>query len=146
MNNKFAHHPPAELKIDDNLINTVNKFSTKIRESLTKNLKVKDDYYTDSNFYRDNYKINSLTSRNNSTQITNIFKNDIIKPSLNSNQTSYLKNINDYDIKENYTRNGDRFLRYDLKKKSEFDIVKNTKVNLKPIEISLDKWPHFYER
>jgi hypothetical protein len=111
-----------------------------------KNIKLKDDYYTDSNFYRDNYKINSFLTPINGQLTFNIFQNGLIKPNINSNQTSYLKNDNDYDIKENYTKNDDRSIKYDLKKKPYFDTVNNIRKNLNPVEVTLDKWPHFYER
>lgn len=145
--NRYKINCPSSIKVDDNLINTVNKFTTKNRESLSKNLVISNDYYTDSNFFRDNLNYNGpQTVKNSSSQKTNIFKQDLIKPFLTTNQTSYLKNINDYDIKENYARNEERFLKYDYKKKSDYDILKNSKNNYKSIEYTLERWPQFYER
>lgn len=70
----------------------------------------------------------------------------MIKPILNSNQTAYLKNLNDYNIKENYVKINDRYINFFMKnKRSDFDIVKNEKKNLQPREVNLDKRTHFYE-
>lgn len=127
--NRFSYNvsskfpKPQEIRIDKELFSAVNKFSEKNTIIVSKN----------------EYKFNEKTEEHN-------YK-ELIKPVINTNQAGYLKNINDYSIKENYDVDESRFFKVNLKqKKNVYDIVSHTKNNFRPVEIKIDKWPKFYEK
>jgi len=72
--------------------------------------------------------------------------NDFIKPIINTNQANYLKNINEYQIQENYNLDENRFFKHIIKQKNNYDIVSHTKNNFAPLEVKTDKWPKYYEK
>lgn len=155
-NNKFTASKPLPLCITDNIVNTVNKFSQKNRMSLAKNLKISGDYFTDPNYHNNLLFKSSMSTVSSKISLKNntleqkdsdIYKKHLlIHPSINSNQTSYLKNINEYNIQENYNLNENRLLKYKYKIKPIFDIIKNTRKEYQPQELILNKWPQFYEK
>lgn len=54
--------------------------------------------------------------------------------------------MNDYDIKENYNVDAERFTTEKINKKNIYDFVSHTKTNFKPIELKIEKWPKYYEK
>ena len=79
------------MKLDHNLVKSCSKFSSKNRNSFTKYLSLDEKY---------------------SSNVENF-----IKPIINSHQSSYLKNINDFDVRESITKSDERLLKYEFKKK-----------------------------
>jgi len=71
---------------------------------------------------------------------------EIIKPIIKSNQSGYLRNINEYDIKENYNVDENRLIKHSFNQKNNYDIVSHTKNNYDNIDIKVDKWPKYYEK
>lgn len=60
--------------------------------------------------------------------------------------STYLMNINDYNIKESYKVNEDRLLKYNKKNIEDYNCIVGKKVSLTPPKYSVDKWPLFYEK
>lgn len=71
---------------------------------------------------------------------------EFIKPVIKTNQSSSLRNMNDYHIKESYNVDEDRFIKHSIKQKNNYDIVSHTKNNFENMEIKVDKWPKYYEK
>jgi hypothetical protein len=69
-----------------------------------------------------------------------------IKPKINIGQSSYLKNLNEYEIREGYTPNRERVIEYKTKPKNDYNCVTDKKLNFNPTKITVDKWPNYYEK
>lgn len=126
-NNKFSfkscykYSRPQNIIIDKTLYDKVNNFTEKTCVYVANNCKSEERNQDES------YK-------------------EIIKPIIRSNQSSYLKNINEYNVKENYNLDEDRFFKLNMKHKNNYNIVSHTKNNFAPLEIKIDKWPKYYEK
>lgn len=71
----------------------------------------------------------------------------LINATFDSNQSSYLKNVNDYNIIENYNVNPNRVQECKKKNKDGYNCVIDRNVNFSPSGvINFEKWPFFYEK
>jgi hypothetical protein len=117
----FKIAKPQNILIDKNLFEKINKFTEKNSITIPKGSKYeekKEEY---------DYK-------------------EFIKPVIKTNQSSSLRNMNDYHIKESYNVDEDRFIKHSIKQKNNYDIVSHTKNNFENMEIKVDKWPKYYEK
>ncbi len=71
----------------------------------------------------------------------------LINATFDTNQSSYLKNVNDYNIIENYNVNQNRLQEYKKKNKYGYNCVIDKSINFSPSGvINFEKWPLFYEK
>jgi hypothetical protein len=69
-----------------------------------------------------------------------------IHPKIKHAEGSYLKNFNEYNIRESYHIDEDRMVNLSKKPATDFNCVSNLKCNFSPTaEIKVEKWPLFYE-
>jgi hypothetical protein len=68
-----------------------------------------------------------------------------ISPNIEKYQSSYLANMNDYDIKEGYQVNKSRVQNFERKLFEDYNPVVNKVVYCTPDKIQKDKWGQFYE-
>lgn len=61
-------------------------------------------------------------------------------------KSSYLKNNNDYNIRENTLDNCDKFLTFEKKEVDMYNCITNTKIKIKPEKFKGHKWGSFYEK
>lgn len=117
----FRISKPQNIQIDKTLCEKISKFTEKSTIAIPK-----ESQYQEKKEEKD-YK-------------------EFIKPIIKTNQSGYLRNINEYDIKENFNVDEDRFIKHSIKQKNNYDIVSHTKNNYDNIEIKVDKWPKYYEK
>ncbi len=120
----FRFSKAKELRIDKDLFNQVNNFCEK------------NNFLTSKNKYKYEEKKEDLDYK------------QLIKPVIKSSQAAYLKNINDYSIKENYNLDESRFFTVSNppRNKNNYDIVAHTKNNFRPVDVQINKWPKYYEK
>ncbi len=69
-----------------------------------------------------------------------------LKLSIDPKKSSYLNNYNDYDIKENYDNNEDRYISHEKKEIENYDSVGNLERKIKPGKYVNQKWSSFYDK
>ena len=143
----FINPPKPFENIDDKLILKINKFSERKVNCLTKKLEIDEKYYTENNYPEKGYSKFSCTMKNNCGKSEeNIFKPGVVKTFLNSDQGKYIKNVNDYNIKESGNVDDDRMLGYTYKAKNQYNLVNNVNMEYSPRKVNMNKWPKYYER
>ncbi len=116
----YKYSSPRDITIDKDLYEKINKFTEKNNLPITKTSKFEEK--TERNYF------------------------EMINPVINSNQSSYLKNLNEYHIKENYNLDENRQFKHFIKHKNNYDIVANAKNFFSPLPVKIDKWPRYYEK
>jgi hypothetical protein len=58
----------------------------------------------------------------------------------------YLKNLNDFNISESFNVNEDRQIKFEKKVSKRFDCLTDKTQEIKPPNLTLDKWSKFYEK
>jgi hypothetical protein len=117
--------------------------------STGKNEKISNfnNLYSNDNLIRNNSNISeSLNHKNEYLRKNFDHSYSKIKDKQSYDSSSYLMNINDYNIKENDKVNEDRILKYNKKKVEEYNCIVGKRVSLSPPKFSVDKWPLFYEK
>lgn len=126
-NNKFSYescyrYPSTkDLKIDNILLKKVNDFSGNFSNPMAKTL-----------------KYNSTPKK--------VDPKEVISPNLNNNQGPVLRNLNDYHIKENFEVDQKRLMKFTAKRKPEFNLISNSKIDYEPLEVIFNKWPRYKEK
>ena len=71
----------------------------------------------------------------------------LIFPKINNDQSSYLKNVNEYNIRETYKIDQNRIITLKRRAQNDYNCVVDRNINFSPPgEINLEKWPLFYEK
>ena len=113
---------PEEIKVDFSLVSKLNDFTKNYSNPISRSLKYNQ----------------SPTNQN---------PEDYIFPVLNSNQGSFLRNINDYKLEESGGNIDDkRLFKYLVNSKPEYNILNHHKITQDPVEIKMDKWSKFHEK
>ena len=74
--------------------------------------------------------------------MNNLELNQIISPK----QSSVLRNINDFNIKEFTARDESRLFSFPKKDITVYDCINNSTKSINPDNFSFDKWGKFYEK
>ena len=69
-----------------------------------------------------------------------------LKQILSPKQSSTLKNINDYDIKEFTARDESRLFSFPKEEVTVYDCINNTNKKITPANYTFDKWGKFHEK
>jgi hypothetical protein len=114
-----------------NIFDDLNQFTNKHKLVIKKKLDV------------DNINKNFITNNK-----TNASVSSISYPKLKSSfeSSSYLNNINEYNIRENYHRDEDRILKYRKIPQEDYNCVVDRNLKFSPSQFEVDKWPLFYEK
>ena len=93
----FRYSQPNTLKIDHILLGKVNDFTGNFSNPMAKSLKCNSPIKPDPK--------------------------EVISPNLNNNQGSFLRNLNDYHIEENYNVDDKRLLKFIARRKPEYNLI-----------------------
>ena len=65
---------------------------------------------------------------------------------ISPKQSSCLRNINEYDIKEFTAKDESRLFSFPKKEMSIYDCINNTTKTVTPANYNFDKWGRFHEK
>ena len=119
-----------ENKYIDTVLSLYRNHSQKIGFRLKHQIDSSDHLYFDNKF---------LISKKNENKVKTL------KSIVDEQQSAYLKNINNYDIKENYNENKKCKFEFNRKKITIYNPITNQKRQVQPDIIYTDKWDKFSE-
>ncbi len=133
--NKLNHCYPRKRRIIKNYLNISYEASAENRNNMNSDINV------------------NLSNVNNFHNYNNISQDRIpskkrksIKLELPEINSHLLKNINEYNIKENGKVNENRVLNAVTKPIKDYNIISHRKMDFSPNDIKIDKWPLYYEK
>jgi hypothetical protein len=95
-------------------------------------------------------KNNSFSHKENVNSFSPPYVNNLIPfiiPIINNNQSSYLKNVNEFNIRESNGVDPNRVLTFKRKTQKDYNCVNDRNIFFSPPgEIKIEKWPVFYEK
>ena len=90
------------------------------------------------------YQVTKKLSRVNN--INNLIPFTSISPRISNDQSSYLKNVNEFNIRESNGVDPNRVLIFKRKSLKDYNCVNDRNIYFTPDEIKIEKWPVFYEK
>lgn len=70
----------------------------------------------------------------------------IVYPKITNKESSYLKNINEFNIRESYGVDQSRIIKFNTKPLEDYNCVADRKLSMAPVDVKIEKWPVFYEK
>ena len=70
----------------------------------------------------------------------------IIYPKVSQDDSAYLKNINEFHVRESYIVDNNRSLKYHTKPQEDYNPIADRRLYMSPVNVKFDKWPLFYEK
>lgn len=122
--------------------NSSSKFLPKQNFILKKHLESHSDKYVSSSL---NPITNMNTKMNNSSINPNLIRLNL-PPIADAYDSSYLKNVNDYNISENYKVNEGRLVKFSKKPVEDYNCITSKVMKFRPTHIECDNEPAFYEK